>query len=112
MQAVDLGRRAQVGRELRRVARKVHARSVCTCPPVVCTLLRVVCARACAPMQRVHVVACSIFSAGVYSRLKVIDDEVVVGLRHERGVLSLAKGAPDTGSSSFSIMLGDAPVLV
>jgi cyclophilin family peptidyl-prolyl cis-trans isomerase len=42
---------------------------------------------------------------------KVVDTESTVGVRHERGMLSLARDdGPSEGTSSFSIMLGNAPV--
>jgi peptidyl-prolyl cis-trans isomerase A (cyclophilin A) len=35
----------------------------------------------------------------------------VTGLRHVDGALSMARGGPDTATSSFSIMVGDQPSL-
>lgn len=35
----------------------------------------------------------------------------VTGLKHLNGVLSMARGGPDTATSSFSIMIGDQPSL-
>ncbi|KOO31495.1 putative peptidyl-prolyl cis-trans isomerase-like protein [Chrysochromulina tobinii] len=44
--------------------------------------------------------------------IKTVPDEFKIEVRHKRGMLSMGKfEAPDTGTSSFSMVLGDAPFL-
>ena len=44
--------------------------------------------------------------------IKTVPDEFNIEVRHKKGMLSMGKfEAPDTGTSSFSMLLGDAPFL-
>jgi peptidyl-prolyl cis-trans isomerase A (cyclophilin A) len=62
---------------------------------------------------RIAVIQASVDSAHAAQEQNPIELErtTVTGLRHTNGTLSMARGGPDTATSSFFICIGDQPAL-